>query len=97
MALIYSSIIITLYLILPTLSAIESASGEDSSGIEPASREDESGEDEPRLESGSGAGMFWLFFTYLIWLFSEFMAVSLSRSGFCSNPDTQIGLEQSNI
>ena len=56
MALIYSSLTITLYLILPTLSAIESASGEDSSEIEPASREDESGEDEPGLESGSGAG-----------------------------------------
>ena len=73
-------------MILPDLSGIESASGED-----------ESGEDESGIESGSGAGMFWLFFTYLIWLFSEFMAVSFSRSGFCSNPDTQIGLEQSNF
>ena len=51
-------IIITLNLILPNLSEIESASGEDSSGIEPASGEDESGEDESGIESGSGAGMF---------------------------------------
>ena len=84
MALIYSSIIITLYLILPTLSAIESASGEDSSGIEPASGEDESGEDESGLESGSGAGMICLFLTNLIWLISELMAMSFSRTGFCS-------------
>ena len=63
---------------MPYLSGIESASGEDSSGIGPASGEDESGEDESGLESGSGTGMFWLFFTYLIWLFSEFMAVSFS-------------------
>ena len=48
----------TLNLILPNLSGIESASGEDSSGIEPASGEDESGEDESGIESGSGAGMF---------------------------------------
>ena len=55
---------------MPNLSGIESASGEDSSGIEPASGEDESGEDESGIESGSGAGMFWLSFTSLIWLFS---------------------------
>ena len=56
----------TLNLILRTLCAIESASGEVSSRIEPASGEDESGEDESGLESGSGAGMICLFFTNLI-------------------------------
>ena len=69
---------------LPTLCGIESASGEDSSGIEPASGEDESGEDESGLESGSGAGMICLFLTNLIWLISELMAMSFSRTGFCS-------------
>ena len=58
MSLLYWSLTITLNLILPNLSEIESASGEDSSGIEPASGEDESGEDESGIESGSGAGMF---------------------------------------
>ena len=48
------------------LSGKESASGEDSSGIEPASG----------MESSSGVGMFWLFLTNLIWLFSEFKAAS---------------------
>ena len=56
----------TLNLIFRTLSAIESASGEDSSGIEPASGEDESGEDESGLEPGSGAGMICLFLANLI-------------------------------
>ena len=63
---------------MPNLSGIESASGEDSSGIEPALGKDESGQDESGIESGSGTGMFWLFLTNLIWLFSEFMAVSFS-------------------
>ena len=56
-------------LILPILSAIESASGEDSSGIDPASGEDSSGiepasgedeseEGESVIESSSEAGMF---------------------------------------
>ena len=49
-------------MIVPNLSGIESASGEDSSGIELASGEDESGEDESGLESGSGAGMICLCF-----------------------------------
>ena len=62
-------------MISPNLSEIESASGEASSGIESASGEDESGDDESGIESGFGAGMFCLFFTYLIWLFSEFMAM----------------------
>ena len=64
-ALLYWWLTITLNLILPNLSGIESASGEDSSGIEPASGEDESGEDESGIESGSGAGMFWLFDYFL--------------------------------
>ena len=41
-------------MILPNLSGIESAFGEDLSQIEPANREDESGEDESRIESSSG-------------------------------------------
>ena len=53
-------------MILPNLSGTESASGEDESGIEPSSGEDESGEDESGIESGSGAGMFCLFLTNLI-------------------------------
>ena len=53
-------------MILPNFSGIASASGEDSSGIKPASGEDESGEDESGIESGSGAGMFCLFLTNLI-------------------------------
>ena len=78
MALLYWWLTITLNLILLNLSGIESASGDDPSGIEPASGKDDSGEDESGIESDSGTGMFWLFFTYLIWLFSEFMAVSFS-------------------
>ena len=66
MALLCSWLTITLYLIFPTLSGIESASGEDSSGIELASGEDESGEDESGLEPGSGAGMICLFLANLI-------------------------------
>ena len=58
-------------MILPDLSGIESASGEDSSGKEPASGEDESGEDESGIESGSGTGMFCFLLTYFIWLFSK--------------------------
>ena len=71
MALICSWLTITLYLILPNLSGIESASGEDSSRIELASGEDESEEDESGLESGSGAGMICLFFTNLVWLITK--------------------------
>ena len=56
-------------MILLNLSGIESASGEDESGIEPSSGEDQSGQDESGIESGSRAGMFCLFLTYLIWLF----------------------------
>ena len=58
------------------LSGIDPASGEDSFGIDPASGEDGSGQHESQIESSSGAGTFWSFLTYLIWLFSEFMAVS---------------------
>ena len=82
---------------MPKFSGIESASGEDSSGIKPASGEDESGEDESGIESGSGAGMFCLFLTNLIWLFSEFMAVSFSQIGCCSNQYTQKAFEQPNF
>ena len=53
-------------LILPILSGIESASGEDSSGIVPASGEDSSGEDESGIQSGSRAGISLSFMTYLI-------------------------------
>ena len=84
MALIYSWLTITLYFILPSFCGIESASGEDSSGIEPVPREDESGGDESGLESGSGARMIYLFLTNLIWLIFELMAMSFSRTGFCS-------------
>ena len=48
-------------MILPNLSGIESASGEDESGLEPSSGEDESGDDESGIESGSGVGMFCFF------------------------------------
>ena len=81
-------------MILPNLSGIESApgedlsgidpaSGEDSSGIDPVSREDESREDESEIEFSYGEAMFWILLTKVIWLSSEFMAVSFSRSGFC--------------
>ena len=53
-------------MILPNLSGIESASGENESGVEPSSGEDESGDDESGIESGSGVGMFCLFLTNLI-------------------------------
>ena len=77
MALIYCWLTIIHNLILPNLCWIESASGEDLSGIDPASGEDssliehalgeyESEEVESGMESGSEAGMLWLFFTYLI-------------------------------
>ena len=52
-------------MILPNLSGIEPASGEDESGIEPSSGEDESGKDESRIESGSGVGMSCLVLTNL--------------------------------
>ena len=55
---------------MPNLSGTEFASGEDSSGIKPASGEGESGDDESGIESGSEVGMFCLFFTNLVWLFS---------------------------
>ena len=45
---------------MPNLSGIVSASGEDSSGIEPVLGEDESGEVVSGIESGSGAGMFYV-------------------------------------
>ena len=98
MALIYWWLTIILNLNSPNLCWIESASGKDSSGIdlasgedsseiEPASGKDESGEDESGIEShfGSGTGMFWSFLTNLVWLFSEFMAVSFSQNWFCSD------------
>ena len=78
-------------------SGIETTSGEDESGIEPSSGEDESGEDESGIESGSGAGMFCLFLTNLIWLFSEFMVVSLFWNEFCSNQETQKAHEEPNF
>ena len=95
-------------MILPNLSGIESASGEDSSGIDPASGrdssrikpasgKDESGEDETGKESNSGAGNFWKVLTNFIWLFSEVLAVSLFRSGFSSNQHTQKVLEKPNF
>ena len=84
MHLIYSWLTITLYLILPAFSGIESASGEDSSGIEPASGKDEPRQHESGLESGSGEGLICLCLTNLIWLISELMAMSLSRTGFWS-------------
>ena len=41
-------------------SGIDPASGEFFSGIEPVPGEDEAREDASGVESGSGAGMFWL-------------------------------------
>ena len=41
-------------------SGIDPASGEDLSGREPVPGEDEVGEDASEVQSGSGAGMFWL-------------------------------------
>ena len=81
MTLIYWWLSIILNFIWPNLSGIESASVEDSSGIDAAFAEDLSGiktvsggygpgEIESIVESGSRAGMFWLSFTSLKWLFS---------------------------
>ena len=70
-------------------SGIDLASGEDLSGIELPSGEDESGDDESRVEFGSEACMFWLFLTYLIWLYFEFMAVSFSWNGLFSNQNKE--------
>ena len=51
-----STIIVSL--VLPNLSGIDPASGEDLSGIEPVPGEDEAEEDALGVQSGSGAGMF---------------------------------------
>ena len=73
------------------LSGIDLASGEDLSGIEPASGEDESVEHESRIQSGSGAGMFRVIFTDLIWIFLSFWRCSFPELDFlviktlCSN------------
>ena len=86
-------------MILPTLSGIASASGEDSSGIEPASGEDESGEDESGLEFGSGADMICLFLTNLVWLISDWMAMSFSEQDFAvfSNKEALKALQEPNF
>ena len=82
-------------MILPNLPGIGSASGEALSGIDPPFEEDSSGmgptsgEDESGIESGSGVGMFCLF-----WLISSYYLLSLSRCRCCSNQYTQKALEE---